>query len=163
MSDMRNSPEPNGQQFPIRIRALTTLRVTGLVGSVIIAAAGTSGVWGGFQVGLVAHNGWILAAVGLPFALYRLILAPGTQRLGVALNRDDILVRGHLRNQRIPRSAIRDITAYPSTIWSDEKGRQRTTVLSSLNVYQSGTAAPNPRLLARVERDIELIRRWALS
>ncbi len=161
MADSTTPLEPLEQPFPIRIRAVTTLRVTNLIGSLVIAAVGAFGVWGGFQVGLITHNGWIISAIGLPFALYGLALAPGTQRLGVVVNRDDILVRGYLRTQRIPRGAIREITSYPSIVWIDERGRQHTTLLNVFNVYRSGRASPNPRLLARVEQDVDVIRKWA--
>ena len=57
MSDMRNSPEANGQPLPPRIRALSTLHITGLVGGLLIAAAGVFGVRGGFQVGPVTRSG----------------------------------------------------------------------------------------------------------
>src|SRR4051794_888386 len=92
-------------RFPIRLRADRTLRVTGLIGGVLIAAAGMLSVWGGFEIGPVARNGWILIALGSPFAIYGLVLAPGSQWLEVILEVDQVTVRGFLGTRRIPRAA----------------------------------------------------------
>jgi hypothetical protein len=138
------------------------LRVNNFIGAAIVAAAGAAGVWGGFAVGLVVHQGWIITALGSPFAVFGVALAVTSLRLELVLTQDYAVVRGYFRTVRVPRDSIRQITGYPSIIWVDDHGSSHVMPVNALSVFRSGRASPNPRLLARVEEQWTILRGWAM-
>lgn len=152
---------PDFDSFPIRIRPFTVIRVNSFIAALLIAGAGIVGVWGGFAVGIAAHQGWILTALGVPFALFGLWTAPASLFLEMVLTRDNAVVHGFLRIVRIPRKSVKEITSYPSIIWVDSRGRSRRTPVNALSLYRSGQASPNARILARVQGQSDLLRHWA--
>jgi hypothetical protein len=156
-----SDPAVSARSYPIRLRPIAQLRVNNFIGGVVIAAAGAAGVWGGFAVGLLAHQGWILIALGAPFALYGLWVGPRSLFVEVVLTRSHAEVRGILRSTRVPRAAIREITAYPSFVWVDARGRSRVTQINALNIYRSGRASPNPNIVARVQAQQAVLEQWA--
>jgi hypothetical protein len=147
--------------YPIRLRPLVQLRVNNFIGGVAIAAAGAAGVWGGFAVGVIVHQGWILVTLGAPFAIYGLWVTPRSLLLEVVLTESCAKVRGILRSVRVPRAAIREITAYPSIVWTDARGRSRLTQVNALNIYRSGRVSPNPNIVARVQAQRAVLEKWA--
>jgi hypothetical protein len=154
-------PTVNPGSRTIRLRPILALRINNFIGAVAIAAAGAAGVWGGYAVGFTAHQGWILSALGLPFALYGLVMAPASLRLGLILSADHAVVRGYFRTVRIPRQAITRITSYPGIVWTDLDGRERDTLVNSMNVYRSGRARPSEKLLARISDQTAVLSQWA--
>ena len=146
--------------YPIRLRPLLALRVNNFIGAIIIAAAGVAGVLGGFAVGLVVHQGWIITVLGCPFAVFGIAFALTSFRLELVLTQDHAVVRGYFRTVRVPRDGVRQITDYPSIVWVDGLDRPHNTRVNALNVYRSGRASPNSRLLARVEVQRETLRDW---
>jgi hypothetical protein len=156
-----DAPEFTTEQYPIRLRPLPQLRVNNVIGGLFIAAAGAAGIWGGFAVGVAVHQGWIIVALGVPFALYGLWVTPRSLLLEVVLTEDRAVVRGILCTVRVPRDSIRGITAYPSILWTDAGGRSRRTQVNALNVYRSGRASPNARILARVQAQQAVLEHWA--
>ena len=160
MSNKNDSGSVAGA-YPLRLRPLMQLRLNKFIGGVVILGAGAVGVWGGFAVGVMAHQGWILVALGAPFALYGLWVTPRSLLLEVVLTQDRAVVRGYLRTVRIPRDAIREITAYPSILWVDANGRSRRTQVNTLNIYRSGRVSPNPRIAGLVREQCAVLERWA--
>ena len=165
MSDAGTPPtgsnDPDFDSFPIRLRPLTVIRVGSFIGAVIIAAAGAASIWGGLSVGLVVHQGWILLALGIPFTVFGLWTAPTSLLLAITLDRDTAVVRGFLRTVQIRRDSITYITSYPSIVWVDARGHSRSTPVNALSVFRSGRASPNPKVLARVEGQWQVLRNWA--
>ena len=148
------------ESSPIRLRPIPTLRVTNVIGAIVIAAAGIVGVWGGLEVG-PAHNGFVLVLLGAPFALYGAFAAPLSLRLALVLYADRAVVRGYLATRAIPRSAITGVTPWPSILWLDSDGRRRRAVVNALNVYRNPFwATPNPALVARVDAQIAILTSW---
>jgi hypothetical protein len=148
------------EQLPIRLRPLPTLRVTALIGGTLITVCGIIGVWGGLLVGPV-HNGPVLVVISAPFALYGAFVTPVSLRLGLDLYADRAVVRGYLGTRVVPRSAIVDVTPWPSIIWVDPDGRQRRSVVNALNVYRNPFwARPNPALVACVDAQIANLKNW---
>ena len=137
------------------------LRVNNFIAAVIIAAAGATGVWGGFAVGLLVHQGWVLTALGSPFVLLGVAGAPTSLRLELVLTQDHAVVRGYFRTVRVPRDSVRRITEYPSIVWVDDHDRSHVTQVNALSAFRSVRASPNPRLLARVEEQVATLRDWA--
>jgi hypothetical protein len=152
---------PQFDSFPIRMRPFTVIRVNSFIAALLVAGAGIVGVWGGFAVGIVAHQGWILTALGVPFAVFGLWTALASLFLELVLTRDNAVVHGFLRVVRIPRESVKEITSYPSIIWVDSRGRSRRTPVNALSLYRSGQASPNARILARVQGQSDLLRHWA--
>jgi hypothetical protein len=152
---------PDFDSFPIRMRPFTVIRVNSFIASLLIAGAGIVGVWGGFAVGITVHQGWILTALGVPFAVFGLWTAPASLLLELVLTRDNAVIHGYLRIVRIPRESVKEITSYPSIIWVDSRGRSRRTPVNALSLYRSGQANPNARILARVQGQSDLLRHWA--
>jgi len=149
------------EHFPIRLGPAWVLRMNNLIGAVLIAGCGAVGVWGGFAVGFVAHQGFILTILGAPFALYGLIIAPLTLRLGVVLHTDRAVVRGYLSTETVPRAAVTAVTDYPSIEWTGPDGQPRETLVNALNVYRSGRASPSERMLAAIQAKVDVLRAWA--
>jgi hypothetical protein len=143
------------------MRPFKVIRVNNLIGALFIAAAGIVSVWGGFAVGIVANQGWVLTALGVPFALFGLWSAPASVFLELVLNRDYAVVHGFLRIVRIPRDSVKEITSYPSIVWVDSRGRSRRTPVTALSLYRSGRVSPNPRISARVQGQRDVLRNWA--
>jgi hypothetical protein len=152
---------PDLDSFPIRMRPFTVIRVNSFIAALLIAGAGIVGVWGGFAVGIAAHQGWILTALDVPLALFGLWMSPASPFLELVLTRDNAVAHGFLRLVRIPREAVKEITSYPSIIWVDSRGRSRRTPVNALSLYRSGQASPNARILARAQGQSDLLRHWA--
>jgi hypothetical protein len=127
----------------------------------VIAGSGAIGVWGGFAVGFVVHNGWVLTLLGAPFALYGAVFLFAGFRLELVLIQDAAVVHGYFSTVRIPRASIRSITAWPAIEWVDERGRTHRTPVNALNIYRSGRAQPNPTIVARIEQQCDVLRNWA--
>ena len=134
-----------------------------LIGAVVIAGCGAVGVWGGFAVGFFEHQGIILTILGAPFALFGLVIAPLTLRLGVVLHADRAVVRGYLSTETVPRKAVTAIGDWPSIEWTGPDGQPRTTLVNALNVYRSGRARPSERMLAAIETKVNVLRAWAAN
>ena len=147
--------------FPMTLRPERATRVANVAGALVIGACGLLGVWGGFIVGLTAHGGWLLAMLGAPPVIYGSILAVRSPGLRIVLTSDHITVRGLFATTRIPRAQVQKVTNYPFIIWTDGRGRRRRTAVNALNVYRSGQAAPNSRVLAVTTSRIDLVREWA--
>jgi hypothetical protein len=158
----RDEPaHPNLDSFPIRMRPFRVIRVNSFIGALFIAAAGIVGVWGGFAVGILVNQGWIITTLGVPFALFGLWTAPASFFLELVLNRDYAVVHGFLRIVRIPRDSVEEITSYPSIVWVDSRGQSRRTPVNALSLYRSGQASPNPRIAAGVQGQRDVLRHWA--
>jgi hypothetical protein len=140
---------------------LPRIRVTNFIGTILIVAAGGTGVWGGFAVGFVVHRGWIISAIGTPFALYGLVLLFTDSRLELILTSDHATVRGYTRTVRIRREFIREVTDYPMIIWSNPGGAVHRTPVNALSLYRSGRASPSPKVLALVSKQSDVLREWA--
>jgi hypothetical protein len=152
--------QPESEHFPIRLRPLPATLVGNFVGAVIIAACGIAGVWGGFAVGLVTHQGWVFVLLGAPFAIYGLAMTAVASRIELTLDRDHATIRGYFRTVTIPRAAVRTISNYPSILWVDSLGRSRTSPVNALNLYRSGRVQPNSRALARTNEKVAMLRQW---
>jgi hypothetical protein len=153
--------KPRSWTYPIRLRPLPRIRVTNFIGTILIVTAGGTGVWGGFAVGFVVHRGWIISALGTPFALYGLVLLFTASRLELILTSDHATVRGYTRTVRISRDSIRQITDYPMIVWSDPGGAVHRTLVNALSLYRSGRASPSPKVLALVSKQWDVLREWA--
>jgi hypothetical protein len=153
--------QPRPLDYPIRMRPLTSIRVTNAIGTIAILGAGAIGVWGGFAIGTFSHQGWIISAISAPFAIYGLVLLVTASRLEIVLTKDQAIVRGYSRTVRIPRDSITEITAYPRIAWTDDRGNARKTPVNALSLYRSGRASPNPTILARVGEQWAVLRDWA--
>jgi hypothetical protein len=155
----RRPAEP-ALSLPIRLRPIATLRITNFIGGFIIAATGIGGVWAGFAIGFSDHQGWIVTYLGAPFALYGTFITFAGFRLGLDLTETEAIVHGYLRTVRIPRSAIGEVSGWPFIIWKNAHGRNRFTPVNALNVYKSGRARPNPAVVAKVDAQVDILRKW---
>jgi hypothetical protein len=147
--------------YPIRIRPPRPLGINNIIGAVIIAASGGVGVWGGFAVGFIVHQGWIITLIGAPFAVYGVVFLVAGLRLELVLTEDTAVVHGYFGTVRIPRASVQGVTQWPAIEWIDARGRTRLTPVNALNLYRSGRAAPNPTIVARVQHQIDVIHEWA--
>ncbi|HEU0207086.1 MAG TPA: hypothetical protein VFQ74_10415 [Pseudolysinimonas sp.] len=75
-----------------------------------------------------------------------------------------LFVRGYFGTRHVPRAAITGITAWPSIMWTDARGRRRRTVVNALNLYRSGFRyQPRQSVIDAADSRIDTLRDWAMS
>lgn len=150
------------EQYPIRMRPQTSVRVNNVAGGLVIAgAAGVMALIGLIVPTVPVAGAWTLGLIFPPFSLYGLLMSGLSLRLKLTLTENTAIVRGYFGTTRVPRESISEVTEWPTLLWTDATDRHRRTFVNALNIYRSGRARPNPAIQARADADANFVREWA--